>query len=230
MNVNFALILVILTVVSGGIALLDIFIFVPRRKHKQQQLQEQGQQQAAEQALKQPRLIEYARSFFPIFLIVLLLRSFLAEPFRIPSGSLEPTLLVGDFVLVNKYKYGLRLPVLNYKFVEIDEPESGDVVVFRWPPEPNIDYIKRIVGVPGDHIEYIDKQLIINGQSLEQEFIDNTSNIDSQGRTWRVEKRLEKLNDEEYYIYVRPDVRAQNFEVTVPPGHYFVIVDKPLLR
>jgi len=124
-----------------------------------------------------------------------------------------------------KYKYGLRLPVLNYKFVEIDEPESGDVVVFRWPPEPNIDYIKRIVGVPGDHIEYIDKQLIINGQPLEQEFIDNTSNIDGQGRTWRVEKRLEKLNDEEYYIYVRPDVRAQNFEVTVPPGHYFVIGD-----
>ena len=100
------------------------------------------------------RLIEYSRSFFPVFFIVLLLRSFLIEPFRIPSGSLEPTLLVGDFLAVNKFAYGLRLPVWEKKIIPIANPKTGEIAVFRWPPDPTYDYIKRVIGVPGDKIAY----------------------------------------------------------------------------
>jgi len=106
----------------------------------------------------EPVLVEYARSFFPIVLIVLLLRSFLAEPFRIPSGSMMPTLLVGDFILVNKFTYGIRLPVINKKIIELNEPQRGDIVVFRYPKDPAVDYIKRVIGLPGDKISYHNKK------------------------------------------------------------------------
>jgi len=117
---------------------------------------------------KEPLLVEYARSFFPVVLIVLLLRSFLVEPFRIPSGSMMPTLLIGDFILVNKFSYGVRLPVLNNKIIEVGEPERGDVVVFRFPKQPTVDYIKRVIGLPGDRIAYFDKKLYVNGQPIKQ--------------------------------------------------------------
>ncbi|MCW5585108.1 MAG: signal peptidase I, partial [Chromatiales bacterium] len=110
-----------------------------------------------------PTSVEYARSFFPIFLIVLLLRAFLVEPFRIPSGSMMPTLLVGDFILVNKFTYGIRMPVTKSKLIEVGEPARGDIVVFRWPVNPRLDYIKRVVGLPGDRIRYQNKTLFING-------------------------------------------------------------------
>ncbi|MEE9451412.1 MAG: signal peptidase I [Gammaproteobacteria bacterium] len=206
---NFELILVLLVVVSGAIMLTDKLFFAAKRKQDQQH----------------SSLVEYARSFFPIFLIVLLLRSFLVEPFRIPSGSLEPTLLVGDFVFVNKFQYGLRLPVINRTIIPISEPERGDITVFRWPPNPSLNYIKRIIGLPGDHILYIDKQWIINGEAVPQEVTGYIINSDPEGRRWKVEKRLETLNGKEYTIYVRPDIEAKDLEVTVPPGHYFAIGD-----
>ena len=116
----------------------------------------------------EPILVEYARSFFPIVLVVLLLRSFLVEPFRIPSGSMMPTLLIGDFILVNKYSYGVRLPVLHKKIIDVNAPERGDIIVFRYPKEPAIDYIKRVIGLPGDRVAYYDKQIYINGKRIKQ--------------------------------------------------------------
>lgn len=203
---NFALILVVLTLGSGFIYLLDVLFFAKRRKDKK----------------KPGKLIEYSRSFFPVFLIVLLLRSFLVEPFRIPSGSLEPTLMVGDFVAVNKFAYGFRLPVWEKKIIPVAKPKSGEVAVFRWPPEPSYDYIKRVIGVPGDKIVYHNKQLSINGKKMPQTFVEYTTD-ESSGKP--VAKYLEKLNGVEHYIYRRPDVDAVDFEIEVPEGQYFMMGD-----
>src|SRR5574340_1365847 len=147
---NFALIMLIALVVTGAIWLADHLFWRPRR--------------AAE--AKEPLLVEYSRSFFPVILAVFLLRSFLVEPFKIPSGSMLPTLLVGDFILVNKYTYGIRLPVINAKIIDINQPQHGDVMVFRYPEDPSLDYIKRVVGLPGDRVTYRNKRLIINGQEM----------------------------------------------------------------
>src|SRR6516162_2821064 len=116
--------------------------------------------------IPEPGTVDYARSFFPVALVVLVLRSFIFEPFRIPSDSMMPTLLDGDFIIVNKYDYGLRLPVINYKFMRIGEPARGDVMVFRFPPDPSVNYIKRVVGLPGDRVRVLNDQLIINGQPV----------------------------------------------------------------
>src|SRR4029079_11960079 len=115
---------------------------------------------------KEPWWVEYSISFFPVILIVFLLRSFLVEPFKIPSGSMIPTLLIGDFLLVNKFAYGIRLPVVNVKVLDVGSPRRGDVMVFRYPADTPLDYIKRVVGLPGDRIEYRDKQLTINGRAV----------------------------------------------------------------
>src|SRR5471030_3546257 len=131
---NFALIMFSLLVVTGAVCLLDYYVMRKRR--------------AADAV--EPWWIEYPKSFFPVILIVFLLRSFLVEPFKIPSGSMIPTLLVGDFILVNKYTYGIRLPVINRKIVALNEPQHGDVMVFRYPEDPTVDYIKRVIGVPED--------------------------------------------------------------------------------
>src|SRR5512137_2605719 len=143
---NFPLILFLLTVLTGLIALADRLVLA---KHR-----------AAD--AREPWWIEYPKSFFPVILIVFLLRSFLVEPFKIPSGSMIPTLMVGDFILVNKYTYGVRLPVINKKIVAVNDPKRGDVMVFRYPVDPSIDYIKRVVGVPGDRIAYRAKRLFVN--------------------------------------------------------------------
>ena len=154
MNFDFPTFLVLACAVTGGIWLADAVLFAPRRRRLARQTMgdtiAEGERPGP--GYKEPVLVEYARSFFPVILIVLLLRSFLVEPFRIPSGSMMPTLLVGDFILVNKFAYGLRWPVLNTKFVQLGEPERGDVIVFRFPMDPSIDYIKRVVGVPGDEV------------------------------------------------------------------------------
>src|SRR5690606_17523503 len=120
--------------------------------------------------VREPVIVDYARSFFPLIVIVLVLRSFVGEPFRIPSGSMLPTLLVGDFILVNKFAYGLRLPVVDTKILDLGEPKRGDVVVFRYPQDPSVDFIKRVVGLPGDRIAYRDKQLFVNGDAVPQDF------------------------------------------------------------
>src|SRR5215208_7364683 len=144
---NFALFLLILLLVTGAVWLFDKY-YLRKTRPKD---------------AKQPWWVEYSISFFPVILIVFLLRSFLVEPFKIPSSSMVPTLLVGDFILVNKFTYGIRLPVANKKIVELGAPARGDVMVFRYPEDPSLDYIKRVVGVPGDRIEYRDKRLAING-------------------------------------------------------------------
>lgn len=172
-----------------------------------------------------PTSVEYARSFFPIFLIVLLLRAFLVEPFRIPSGSMMPTLLVGDFILVNKYDYGIRLPVLNSKIFDLGDPQRGDVVVFRFPKDPGVDYIKRVVGVPGDHVVYKNKTLFINGRQVAQVpagvYIGTGSGLSSSG----AELRREVLGDVTHDILVEPHVHGVEADVIVPEGHYFVMGD-----
>ena len=203
---NFAFWLVVLSFLSGAIYLLDVLFWEPKRDPKQ----------------KPTRLIEYSRSFFPVFIIVLLLRSFLIEPFRIPSGSLEPTLLVGDFLAVNKFAYGLRLPVLEKKVISIANPKTGEIAVFRWPPNPTYDYIKRVIGVPGDKVVYHNKVLTINGQKMKQTFVEYTTD-ESSGKA--VAKYRENLNGIEHDIYVRPDVAAVDFEVEVPQGQYFMMGD-----
>jgi signal peptidase I len=154
---SFALFLLILLVVTGAVWALEV-AFLRRWR-------------AA--GAKQPWWVEYSVSFFPVILIVFLLRSFLVEPFKIPSSSMVPTLLVGDFILVNKYTYGIRLPVANVKVVELGSPERGDVMVFRFPEDPSLDYIKRVVAVPGDRLEYRNKRLSINGTPVPTRQIDD---------------------------------------------------------
>jgi len=206
---NLALILLVLSVVSGVIYLLDVLFWAKHRDDN----------------AKMPMVIEYSRSFFPIFFAVLLLRSFLIEPFRIPSGSLEPTLEVGDFVAVNKFAYGIRLPVWDKKVINIAEPKIGEIAVFRWPPEPSYDYIKRVIGVPGDKISYKNKVLTINGVEAKQTFIKYTTDSNGGLTNWKVEKRQEDLNGVVHDIYVRPNVPAFDFSIVVPEGYYFMMGD-----
>lgn len=203
---NFALILLILSSVSGFVYLLDVVYFAPRR--------------AANEPM--PKLIEYSRSFFPVFLAVIIFRSFLIEPFRIPSGSLEPTLQVGDFVAVNKFAYGIRLPVWEKKIFSIANPKIGEIAVFRWPPDPSLDYIKRVVGLPGDKVTYRNKQLSINGKPATQTFVEYETDPSS-GHT--VAKYQENLNGVIHNIYMRPDVPSSDFEITVPANSYFMMGD-----
>jgi signal peptidase I len=165
MDFDFALFLVIASVVSGVIWLIDAWFFAPKRSSRP------GGEG------KEPVIAEYARSLFPVFFIVLVLRSFLGEPFKIPSGSMMPTLLSGDFILVNKFSYGIRLPVLNTKIIDTGVPQRGDVIVFRYPKDPSINYIKRVVGVPGDKVGYINKVLYINGQPAIQQTVSEYSGV-----------------------------------------------------
>jgi signal peptidase I len=184
-------------------------------------------------AAKEPLMVDYARSFFPIFLFVLLLRAFVVEPFRIPSGSMMPTLLVGDFILVNKYAYGLRMPVTKTKLVDVDEPERGDVVVFRYPRDPKVDYIKRLVGLPGDRIAYRDKKLYVNGREMPQKPVGWYEPVGSGERMRGAFELVEDLDGVEHAILVNPRTPdfgpgcqvLANGEVTVPEGHYFMMGD-----
>ncbi|MEZ0317774.1 MAG: signal peptidase I, partial [Methylophilaceae bacterium] len=150
----FALFMLVVLVITGAIWLLDIMVLRKRRAS----------------GSPDPILVEYSKSFFPVILVVFMIRSFVVEPFKIPSGSMMPTLLAGDFILVNKFTYGLRVPIINNTFLDISHPKRGDVFVFHFPPDPSIDYIKRVVGVPGDKIVYRDKVLTVNGQKIETTF------------------------------------------------------------
>jgi len=180
---------------------------------------------AGAEARQEPLVVEYAHSFFPVLLIVLLLRSFLVEPFRIPSGSMMPTLLVGDFILVNKYTYGIRLPVLHTKVVELSEPRRGDIVVFRYPNDPSVDYIKRVVGLPGDRVAYYNKHLYINGKPVALKPLGRyvgTGDNQRYNGSLMYEETLGQVKHRILIMEGRPSVEG---EYVVPQGHYFVMGD-----
>ena len=229
MNFDFSALLLILSVVSGAIWAFDAWYAAPRRTRelKSQAAQEgkEGETDKTGDTSQEPLLVEYAKSFFPIFVIVLVLRSFVFEPFRIPSASMMPTLLKGDFILVNKYDYGIRLPVLNRKIIDYKTPRRGDVVVFRYPEDPDIPYIKRVIGVPGDRIEYRDKTVYINGKAMSQAGLGNYFTEASGWVSWR----QENLETIEHEILVNPGRNSHNgypYDVVdVPDGHYFVVGD-----
>lgn len=177
------------------------------------------------QAGTDPLLVDYARSLLPVFVIVLVIRSFLFQPFRVPSGSLEPTVEPGDFVLVSQYAYGLRLPVINTKILDIGEPQRGDIVVFHYPVDPRVDFIKRVIGLPGDHIQYQNKQLTINGHKIKQTFLSNTVDEEAGQRISAKVFRENLLGTQHrimQYLYTGP---TMSFDFTVPKGFYFVMGD-----
>lgn len=225
---NFPLILFVLLVITGSIWLLDYFLWKNKRVPDE----------------SEPWWIEYPKSFFPIILIVFSLRSFVLEPFKIPSGSMIPTLLVGDFILVNKYTYGIRLPVINKKILDINEPKRGDVLVFRYPEDPSIDYIKRVIGLPGDTITYHNKQLIINDEVIKMEYEGDYKYVEAGSGYTYSDHFSEYLNKESHSIIINQDVkgiqysnvrqfefrenckyRRTGFTCEVPAGNYFTLGD-----
>lgn len=215
MNFDFERILFYATLVTGVICLFDILFLAKKRKQKHR-----GKD------VKLPMLIDYSRSFFPVLLIVFLLRAFLFEPFRIPSGSLEPTLLTGDFILVNKYDYGVRLPLIHTKIAGRAIPGRGDIIVFRWPPNLSYDFIKRVIGLPGDHISYINKELYVNGKKIPQEPLRKVIADDENGTKWLAFEKQENLLGVQHRIYLNPAKNTLNYkDIIVPPGMYFVMGD-----
>ena len=238
MDFDFALLLVILTFSTGIIWLLDRVFLAGGRKRRAEALAQAGgteaeRQQRAQEAMREPVIVEYARSFFPVILIVLLFRSFIAEPFKIPSGSMMPTLLVGDFILVNKFSYGMRLPVLGTKILPIGEPQRGDVFVFRYPnPEHDpkkegIDYIKRVIGLPNDEITYRNKTLFVNGKEVPQTYVGPFIGSGDEGRKMAgAEIDDEMIPGAEHHL-LKSNMLLAGREGTwhVPPGHYFAMGD-----
>ena len=255
---NFALILFILTVATGIIWCFDVFYLAPQRRIRASvalaefdarttrlqsdgiKTEDRGRAAIESALLRQPTWIEYSGSFFPVLALVFFLRSFLYEPFKIPSSSMVPTLAVGDLILVNKFIYGIRLPVINKKIIEVNHPQRGDVMVFRYPKDLSLDYIKRVVGVPGDKIVYKNKRLTINGEAIMYQPL--ADHLDEERLSYSkqfaenltgVEHRI--LNDETAPSYVQnPDAFPQHelcsynvegFACTVPTGHYFMMGD-----
>jgi signal peptidase I len=255
---NFALILFVLTVFTGVLWVFDKAVFAKQRRAKASRLLadfdqrnaaalgrkepivEQERKSLEDGALRQPAWLEYTASFFPVILLVFVLRSFLFEPFRIPSGSMLPTLEIGDLILVNKYEYGIRLPVINKKIVDIGQPKRGDVMVFRFPLNPSQDYIKRVVGLPGDRVEYISKRLTINGQPVPLKRLDPYYDVD---RMQTYSQFIESLGAVDHRVITSdaiPPGLGGGFPNThpgacqysgsgvvcqVPPGHYFMMGD-----
>lgn len=216
----FALFMIVILVVTGFIWLLDILVLSKKR--------------AA--GANEPVLVEYAKSFFPVILLVFFVRSFIVEPFKIPSGSMMPTLLAGDYILVNKFTYGLRVPILNNVFASINQPSRGDVFVFHYPPQPSIDYIKRVVGLPGDKISYQGKHLTINGQPLVVNEVGDYDYVISGLNMIRAKQYQEQLGAVKHDILIHDVVGnyesnaigakfANNEEITVPAGQYLAMGD-----
>jgi signal peptidase I len=256
---NFALILFILTVVTGVVWCLDMFYLSKQRRIlaeaslrefdansvSMNQADRAEQREKLKQNLsKTPTWIEYTGSFFPVIALVFTLRSFVFEPFKIPSGSMLPTLYVGDFILVNKFTYGIRLPILDNKVIEVNDPKRGDVLVFKFPKNPKENYIKRVVGVPGDVIVYRDKKLTVNGQAVSYENMDDflgqdenltyskqfTENLS--GVKHRILNDPSSIGDQmlasallEYPNRSACTYDDQGFACTVPQGNYFVMGD-----
>lgn len=233
---DFALIMFSLLVLTGSIWLLDRFVLKAKRAKS-----ESGTNEARK---AEPWWVEYAKSFFPVILAVFLLRSFLVEPFKIPSGSMIPTLQVGDFILVNKFTYGIRLPIISKKIVQINNPERGDVMVFHYPENPSIDYIKRIVGLPGDVIIYRNKQVLVNGAVQEQKSEGEYNYADDRLNFVHTNRYTENLSGHAHEILINPEVPGLHMgsvadfpqrdqcsytydevRCTVPAGHYFTMGD-----
>lgn len=255
---NFLLILLLLTLFTGAMWILERFRLEPRRRAKAREMVgafEAANREAIDRGepsvideqnallkkyARKPWYVEYTADIFPVILLMFIIRSFLWEPFRIPSGSMLPTLQPGDFILVNKYDYGIRLPVIDKKIISIGEPKSGDVVVFRYPMDPSIDYIKRVIGVPGDTVEYRNKVLYING--VEQKQINVGPYVDPES-LMTLDERKENLKGYEHEILIdkhRPDyvplawmLRTEltcsysetGFVCKVPQGKYLVMGD-----
>lgn len=215
MNIDFSLVLFILVVITGSIWLLDILLFAKKRTEGQAV-------NVDEQGYKEPIVLEYAKFLFPVVLIVFLLRGFIAEPFRIPSGSMLPTLEVGDFILVNKFAYGVRIPVWNKKVFGSSIPSRGDVVVFRYPEDPSIDYIKRIIGVPGDEVAYYNKVIYINGKEISQS---EAGNYQQDGSYVQYSRYNEELLNVKHDILKTKSTGAGDFVVKVPANSYFAMGD-----
>lgn len=255
---NFALILLILTLATGAVWTLDRFHLQPKRRREAEaalaefdarhaRLAESGvkpdltaRAELASRLDRQPTWVAYTGSFFPVIAAVFLFRSFLFEPFKIPSSSMVPTLQIGDLILVNKFVYGIRLPIINKKVIEVGDPQRGDVMVFKFPKDPSLDYIKRVVGVPGDKVVYRNKRLIINDQELKYEQLSDYLDEERLVYHARYREHLtplthEILNDNKVPGYVpSPDQFPQHelcryslegFECTVPAGHYFMMGD-----
>ena len=233
MNIDLPLILTIIVGVSGIIWLLDSVFLSRPRAERLAALQKQFPQwsdrestdaklfiDAATRDASEPVIVEYAKSFFPVLAFVLVLRSFLYEPFQIPSSSMVPTLQVGDYILVNKFNYGLRLPVTRTKIWDVSSPERGDVMVF-YPPHANTTYyIKRVIGVPGDRIQYRNKQLTVNGKPVPREWLAEIPG------SRRLQIGLEQPRDDKSHL-VQVDLSRpiRDFSVVVRPGHYFMMGD-----
>jgi signal peptidase I len=255
---NFAFLLFMASSVTGVYWLAERFYFLPARQAAVRRLQEADEQrraglekqgisrvdgdlaQAAQDILAQPWWLDWTAGLFPVIISVFFLRSFIVEPFKIPSGSMIPTLLVGDLILVNKFHYGLRLPVLNTKMTEGEKPQRGDVMVFRYPPRPSLDYIKRVVGVPGDTVAYLNKRLTVNGQAVPTDSVPEFFDEDAMRYFKQYEEKLgtqshRVLNDEQRPAFVPGADKFPGFEncdytvegVTckVLEGHYFMMGD-----
>jgi len=178
-----------------------------------------------QEKIREPVLVEYSKAFFPVILIVFILRSFIVEPFRIPSGSMLPSLEVGDFILVNKFSYGIRLPVINRKVIEIGEPERGDVMVFRYPVDNDTNFIKRVIGLPGDTVEYRGKAIFINGQEFDQTGLEDYSFINSSKRQVKTSQHLESIGDRSHRILVETHIPSRDMKFDVPQDSFFVMGD-----
>jgi signal peptidase I len=255
---NFSLLLLILTVVTFFYWLAERFVFWPKRQAaalaldaqaaaRRSELAKQGISQvdsnveeAKQKVLAQPWWLDWTAGLFPVIAVVFCLRSFLVEPFKIPSGSMLPTLEVGDLILVNKFDYGIRLPVLNQKIIPNKNPQRGDVVVFRYPPDPRLDYIKRVVGLPGDQVSYLNKVLAINGKPVTTETLPEYYNEERRRLTRQLKENLEGVShrilhmpDREAFISAMGDFpqhqncryNAEGVVCKVPEGHYFVMGD-----
>lgn len=256
---NFALVLFVLTVVTGVIWFLDVFYLARQRRARADaalaefdarnaKLASEGVKpdttgRAALEAnlTRQPTWIEYSGSFFPVIALVFFLRSFLYEPFKIPSSSMVPTLLVGDLILVNKFTYGIRLPIINKKIIEVNDPKRGDVMVFKYPEDPSLDYIKRVVGIPGDKITYKNKRLKVNGKELSYEplpdYLDEEhlryskqylEDLTGTKHKIAIMEQLPPIDVSRVRDFPHRDLCTYNYDgftCTVPPGNYFMMGD-----
>jgi signal peptidase I len=241
MDFDIALVLVVLTFISAVVWILDK-IFWEKTRHKKQyaEIERQGKEISDEKRdalLADPILVDYAKSLFPVFFIVLLLRSFIFEPFRIPSQSMMPNLWVGDFILVNKFSYGVRLPVLNTEIIDSGKPKNGDVAVFRFPRDPAINFIKRVIGIPGDHVVYRNKLLYINDELISQQALGPYQGMGSGEKMTGASLKNENLFGAQHNILLvpeKPDLSHMYFpdfynngtiDMVVPSGHYFMMGD-----